>query len=73
MLLSSYTIGTTSYNSRYKLTHITRLNGYKDGAAMKVEPYESDTFIQEMEETWEGLKPLYEQLHAYVRAKLLQK
>ena len=50
-----------------------RLNGYKDGTEMKVQPYESDTFVQEMEETWNGLKPLYEQLHAYVRSKLLQK
>ena len=37
---------------------------------MKVDPYESATFIEEMEETWFGLKPLYEQLHAYVRHKL---
>jgi hypothetical protein len=52
---------------------ISRLNGYKDGTAMKVQPYESETFVSEMEETWKGLKPLYEQLHAYVRSKLLMK
>ena len=40
---------------------------------MKVGPYESETFVAEMEETWKGLKPLYEQLHAYVRSKLLYK
>ncbi len=50
-----------------------RLNGYKDGTAMKVQPYESETFVEEMAETWEGLKPLYEQLHAYVRSKLQMK
>ena len=53
---------------------------------MKITSYESDTFMQEMEATWQGLKPLYEQvtkykylyylhylhkqLHAYVRNKL---
>ena len=40
---------------------------------MKIEPYESDTFVEEMDETWRGLKPLYEQLHAYVRHKLAKK
>jgi len=47
-----------------------KLNGFKDASIMKVDPYESDTFIEEMEETWQGLKPLYEELHAYVRNKL---
>ena len=47
------------------------LNGFEDGTGMKIEPYESDTFVQEMADTWEGLKPLYEQLHAYVRNKLV--
>jgi len=47
-----------------------KLNGFKDASIMKVDPYESDTFQEEMEETWLGLKPLYEQLHAYVRSKL---
>lgn len=47
-----------------------KLNGFKDASIMKVDQYESETFQQEMEETWLGLKPLYEQLHAYVRNKL---
>merc|ERR1711910_4037 len=46
------------------------LNGFDDASLMKVDPYESDTFKEEMGETWEGLKPLYQQLHAYVRHKL---
>ena len=46
------------------------LNGFKDASIMKVDPYESETFQEEMEETWQGLKPLYEQLHAYVINKL---
>ena len=37
---------------------------------MKIEPYESDNFLTEMADTWKGLKPLYDQLHAYVRDKL---
>ena len=48
------------------------LNGFEDGTGMKIEPYESDTFVQEMADTWDGLKPLYEQLHAYVRNRLVQ-
>ena len=50
-----------------------KLNEFKDASDMKVYSYESDTFKQEMEETWQGLKPLYQQLHAYVRNKLNQK
>jgi peptidyl-dipeptidase A len=49
-----------------------RLNGFKDGTEMKVAPYESDTFVKDMEDTWNGLKPLYQQLHAYVRSRLLK-
>lgn len=37
---------------------------------MKIQPYESETFLREIQSTWDGLKPLYEQLHAYVRFKL---
>jgi len=47
-----------------------KLNSFKDASDMKVVEYESDTFKQEMETTWLGLKPLYQQLHAYVRTKL---
>lgn len=50
-----------------------RLNGFRDGTEMKTESYESDTFTDEMAATWQGLKPLYEQLHAFVRDKLNKK
>ncbi|XP_059083297.1 angiotensin-converting enzyme-like [Tigriopus californicus] len=50
-----------------------RLNGLRNGAELKIQGYESETFIEEMEETWLGLKPLYEQIHAYVRNKLVKK
>ena len=33
-----------------------------DAGKMKVNSFESDTFMQEMETTWQGLKPLYEQV-----------
>ena len=29
------------------------INGFQDASIMKVDPYESETFIQEMEETWQ--------------------
>ena len=38
---------------------------------MKARPYESDTFQQEMEATWQGLKPLYEQVFKYSTLYLL--
>jgi len=33
-------------------------------------PYESPNFQQDVEEVWEMIRPLYEELHAYVRRKL---
>lgn len=33
-------------------------------------PYESPSFENEMEEVWNQISPLYEQMHAYVRRKL---
>jgi peptidyl-dipeptidase A len=55
------------------LNEAAKLNGFRDASKMKVDVYESDTFMEEMEATWEGLKPLYSQLHAYVRNKLLER
>ena len=37
---------------------------------MWLKPYESDDFKAELEHLWQQLKPLYEQIHAYVRRKL---
>jgi len=62
------------YKEYVKLTNkAARMNGFKDGTQMKIVGYESVTFVQEMADTWNGLKPLYEQLHAYVRYKLNKK
>ena len=32
------------------------LNRFKDGTEMKTHSYESDTFVEEMAQTWNGLK-----------------
>ena len=60
-------------HSLYNLEFIVRANGFRDGTEWMTDTYESDTFVEEMEETWRGLKPLYDQLHAYVRSKLVKR
>ncbi|XP_076067061.1 angiotensin-converting enzyme-like isoform X1 [Oratosquilla oratoria] len=47
-----------------------QLNDFKNMGDMWLEPYESPTFRQDLRKLWEQLKPLYQQLHAYVRRKL---
>ncbi|KAF8795129.1 Angiotensin-converting enzyme-like protein [Argiope bruennichi] len=49
------------------------LNGFKDNGEMWREAYESDSFVEEIEELWNVIRPFYEQLHAYVRRKLIQR
>ncbi|KAL5242758.1 hypothetical protein ACI65C_010168 [Semiaphis heraclei] len=46
------------------------LNNVSDASEMWKFPYESPSFRFELEDAWEQIKPLYEQLHAYVRKKL---
>lgn len=41
-----------------------------DASEMWKFPYESPSLRFELEDAWEQIKPLYEQLHAYVRKKL---
>ncbi|KAG8175126.1 hypothetical protein JTE90_010533 [Oedothorax gibbosus] len=48
-----------------------RLNGFSDTGDMWREAYESDTFEDDLEALWNQLKPLYENLHAYVRRRLI--
>ncbi|XP_064087199.1 angiotensin-converting enzyme-like [Macrobrachium nipponense] len=50
-----------------------KLNGFDNMGDMWIHPYESDTFRQDLARLWDQLKPLYEQLHAYVRRKLREK
>ncbi|KAA0202903.1 hypothetical protein HAZT_HAZT011951 [Hyalella azteca] len=47
-----------------------RLNGFSDMSEMWLDPYESPSFQSDIEKIWQEVKPLYEQLHAYVRRKL---
>ena len=44
------------------LTALTCIVFFSEVGQMKTKSYESDTFMQEMEDTWQGLKPLYEQV-----------
>jgi len=47
-----------------------RLNEFSDTGAMWLQSYESDSFKEEIDELWIAMTPLYEEIHAYVRAKL---
>ncbi|XP_014300060.1 angiotensin-converting enzyme isoform X2 [Microplitis demolitor] len=49
---------------------VARLNNFTDAADYWMFPYESPDFQQELDEVWESVRPLYEELHAYVRKKL---
>lgn len=49
------------------------INGYEDNGDYWRSAYESDTFRQDCENLWLQLKPLYEQVHAYVRRKLKER
>jgi len=46
------------------------LNGFSDNGARWRDAYESPNFEQLVEDQWQTILPLYEQLHAYVRRKL---
>ena len=50
-----------------------RLNGYTDATSMRLAPYESANFTQEVAAAWRQLEPLYREIHAYVRHKLAKK
>lgn len=53
----------------------SRANGRKDYTEDLLETYYegSPNFEKDLEDLWVTLKPLYQQLHAYVRSKLMQK
>ncbi|XP_042865638.1 angiotensin-converting enzyme-like [Penaeus japonicus] len=50
-----------------------RLNGFEDAGHFWRSDYETDDFEGVIDELWAELRPLYEQLHAYVRRKLIEK
>ncbi|KAG1680451.1 Angiotensin-converting enzyme [Nymphon striatum] len=45
-------------------------NNFTDYSKYLIRNYESDTFVEDIEGLWLELKPLYEELHAFVRRKL---
>nr|CAD7590024.1 unnamed protein product [Timema genevievae] len=45
-------------------------NGFSDNGEMWRSSFESETFIADMDALWEQVRPLYDELHKYVRAKL---
>jgi peptidyl-dipeptidase A len=45
-------------------------NGYKDLSVLWLEDFEDDKFEKKLDKLFNQIKPLYEQLHAYVRRKL---
>ncbi|XP_058791244.1 angiotensin-converting enzyme isoform X3 [Phymastichus coffea] len=47
-----------------------RMNNFTDAADYWQFPYESFDFEREIDDVWEQIKPLYEELHAYVRKRL---
>lgn len=49
------------------------LNNFTDNAAYWMKDYEAEDFPEQIETLWEQLKPLYLQLHAYVRRELRKK
>ncbi|KAG4080630.1 hypothetical protein HA402_013160 [Bradysia odoriphaga] len=50
-----------------------RLNNFTDAAQSWLYEYEDSTFEQQLENIFDQIRPLYQQLHAYMRYKLNQK
>ncbi|CAG0883553.1 unnamed protein product [Darwinula stevensoni] len=50
-----------------------KINEFTDMGAIWRHSYETDSFEEEMAEMWETVRPLYEQLHSYVRRNLREK
>ncbi|XP_064084729.1 angiotensin-converting enzyme-like [Macrobrachium nipponense] len=46
------------------------LNGFDDAGEYWRSDYETDNFAEDLDALWTTLRPLYQQLHAYVRSKL---
>ena len=45
------------YKKYVELTNkAAKMNGFRDGTEMQIHSYESKTFVQEMANTWDGLK-----------------
>lgn len=49
-----------------------KLNGFDDASQMWQETYEYEGFEENVERLWKQLEPLYKELHAYVRSRLME-
>lgn len=49
------------------------ISDYTSGAEAWLDEYDDDSFEQQLENIFDQIRPLYEQLHAYVRFRLRQK
>lgn len=47
-------------------------NGMSNASLWWYQEYEDDNFIDKIDEIWEQLKPLYNELHTYVKFKLFE-
>lgn len=45
-------------------------NGYKDAGEMWRSRYEDDKLVEKVDKLWDDVKPLYDELHKYVRNEL---
>jgi hypothetical protein len=57
----------------YNIVCFYYFSGFPDASAMWLRSYEAADFRDQVSELWDQLKPLYQQLHAYVRRHLRQK
>ncbi|XP_015515543.1 angiotensin-converting enzyme [Neodiprion lecontei] len=55
------------------INRAARLNNYTDNAASWLDDYETDNFAGQIENLWQQMRPLYLELHAYVRNQLREK
>lgn len=55
---------------RINITSLFLFTDFTDAAEYWMFPYESPNFQQDVDEAWETIRPLYEELHAYIRRKL---
>nr|ANW11475.1 Lol71 [Bichromomyia olmeca] len=69
--------GTPTRESFNKYVELNReaavLDGFKSGAESWLDEYEDETFEKQLEDIFAQIRPLYEQLHAYVRFRLREK
>ncbi|KAI0233269.1 Angiotensin-converting enzyme [Lamellibrachia satsuma] len=62
------------YEEHVKLKNkAAKLDGYRDEGDRWRAVYEMDNFEEELERMWQQVKPLYQNLHAYVRRRLAEK